>query len=131
MQPLTEWAGDKGWLRRLALQFRNFMIPGNGLTCGGRITAKAVEDGKGRVDLELWVKNQDGVVCVPGKGVVELPMPCAQASGAVTSHNVLMTSRGQVLWRHPRLMGTVFCDRVKRSRSDAIGPDTFRTGEDP
>ncbi|MCZ7643332.1 MAG: hypothetical protein M5U33_12485 [Pseudorhodoplanes sp.] len=68
VQLLTDWAGDKGRLRKLALQFRNFMIPGNVLTCGGRITAKAVEDGKGRVDLELWIKNQDGVVCVPGKG---------------------------------------------------------------
>ncbi len=73
-QLLTAWAGEKGRLRKLAVQFRNFMVPGSTLTCGGRITGKTVEDGKGRVDLELWIKNQDGVLCVPGKGSVELPL---------------------------------------------------------
>lgn len=73
-QLLSDWAGENGRLRKIGLQFRNFMIPGNVLTCGGRITGKSVEDGKGRVDLELWIRNQDNVVCVPGKGVVELPM---------------------------------------------------------
>jgi acyl dehydratase len=75
---LTEWAGDKGRLKKIGLQFRNFMVPGNVLTCGGRITGKSVEDGKGVVELELWIRNQDGVVCVPGKGAVELPMRTAQ-----------------------------------------------------
>ena len=78
VQLLTGWAGDRGRLRKVGLQFRNFMTPGNVLTCGGRVTAKAIEDGKGRVDLDLWIKNQDGVVCVPGKGVVELPLRAAQ-----------------------------------------------------
>jgi hydroxyacyl-ACP dehydratase HTD2-like protein with hotdog domain len=74
VQLLTNWAGEKGRLRKIGLQFRNFMVPGNVLTCGGRITATSVEDGHGRVDLDLWIQNQDDVVCVPGKGVVELPM---------------------------------------------------------
>ncbi len=73
-QLLSDWAGDKGRLRKIGLQFRNFMVPGNVLTCGGKITGKTVEGDKGRVDLELWIRNQDGVVCVPGKGTVELPM---------------------------------------------------------
>jgi len=76
-QLLTDWAGDKGRLKKIGLQFRNFMIPGYVLTCGGRITEKSVEGGKGCVELELWIRNQDGVVCVPGKGVVELPMRAA------------------------------------------------------
>jgi hypothetical protein len=71
---LTDWAGENGRLKKIGLQFRNFMIPGNVLTCGGRITGKSVEDSKGRVELDLWIRNQDGVVCVPGKGVVELPL---------------------------------------------------------
>lgn len=74
VQLLTDWAGDKGNLRKLSVQFRNFMIPGNTLDCGGRITSAHVEDGKGLVELELWIKNDDGVVCVPGKGLVELPL---------------------------------------------------------
>lgn len=74
VQLLSDWAGEKGRLKKIGLQFRNFMTPGNVLTCGGRITGKSIEDGKGLIDLDLWIRNQDGVVCVPGKGVVELPI---------------------------------------------------------
>lgn len=74
VQLLTDWAGDRGSLRKLSVQFRNFMIPGNTLDCGGRITSTYVESGKGLVELDLWIKNDDGVVCVPGKGLVELPL---------------------------------------------------------
>ena len=78
VQLLNDWVGEKGRLKKIGLQFRSFMIPGNVLTCGGRITSKSVEDSKGRVELELWIRNQDGVVCVPGKGVVELPLRAAK-----------------------------------------------------
>lgn len=73
-QLLTDWVGDKGSLRRLSVQFRNFMIPGNTLTCGGRVVAKREEDGAGLVDLELWIRNEDGVVCVPGSATAALPL---------------------------------------------------------
>ncbi len=73
-QLLSGWAGEKGELRKLAIQFRNFMLPDDLLTCGGRITNKYLSEGKGYVELELWLKNQNGVNCVPGKGVVELPV---------------------------------------------------------
>jgi hypothetical protein len=73
-QLLSGWAGEKGELRKLAIQFRSFMLPDDLLTCGGRITNKYLSEGKGYVELELWLKNQNGVNCVPGKGVVELPV---------------------------------------------------------
>ncbi len=73
-QLLRDWAGEKGHLRKLAIQFRNFMLPEDILTCGGRITDKYISEGKGYVDLELWIKNQNGVNCVLGKGLVELPV---------------------------------------------------------
>jgi hydroxyacyl-ACP dehydratase HTD2-like protein with hotdog domain len=74
VQLLSGWAGEKGELRKLAIQFRNFMLPEDLLTCGGRITKKYLSEGKGYVELELWLKNQNGVNCVPGKGTVELPL---------------------------------------------------------
>ena len=73
-QLLSGWAGEKGELRKLAIQFRNFMLPDDLLTCGGKITNKYMSEGKGYVELELWLKNQNNVNCVPGKGVVELPV---------------------------------------------------------
>ena len=74
VQLLTDWAGERGALRKLKVQFRSFMLPGMTLTCGGRVTGTRVEDGKGLVDLELWIKNDEGATCVPGSGVVELPL---------------------------------------------------------
>lgn len=73
-QLLFDWAGGKGEVRKLSIQFRSFMIPGDILVCGGRITKKYVSEGKGCVELELWMKNQNDVNCVPGKGLVELPV---------------------------------------------------------
>lgn len=74
VQLLSDWAGERGELRKLSIQFRSFMTPGDVLICGGKIIRKYVKDGNGYVELELWIKNQNNINCVPGKGVVELPM---------------------------------------------------------
>ena len=71
---LTHWAGEKGDLRKLSLQFRNFMTPDDLLVCSGKITNKYESEGKGYVEMELSLKNQEGVNCVPGKCLVELPI---------------------------------------------------------
>jgi acyl dehydratase len=73
-QLLSDWAGERGELRKLSIQFRSFMTPGDVLACGGKIISKYIKEGKGYVDLELWIKNQNSINCVPGKGVVELPV---------------------------------------------------------
>ncbi|MCL1839100.1 MAG: hypothetical protein FWG47_07320 [Propionibacteriaceae bacterium] len=72
-QLLNDWIGDQGVLKKLTVQYRNFMLPGNTLSCGGRITAVEANGVTGTVDLELWIKNEDGVTCVPGTARIELP----------------------------------------------------------
>ena len=73
-QLLSDWPGERGKLCKLSMQFRNFMVPGDILTCGGKIIGKSVKEGIGNVELDLWMKNQKNINCVPGKGMVELPM---------------------------------------------------------
>jgi hydroxyacyl-ACP dehydratase HTD2-like protein with hotdog domain len=73
-QLLSEFAGEAGQVRKMSFQFRNFMLAGDTLDVGGRVARKYVDGGKGLVELELWIKNQNGVNCVPGKGLVALPM---------------------------------------------------------
>jgi acyl dehydratase len=73
-QLLGEYAGDGGLVRKMSFQFRSFMLADDVLTVGGKVVKKHVADGKGLVELELWIKNQHGVTCVPGKGVVALPV---------------------------------------------------------
>jgi len=73
-QFLTDWVGAKGELRKLSTQYRSFMVPGNTLECGGKIINKYIDEGKGYVELELSMTNEDGINCAPGKGIVELPI---------------------------------------------------------
>lgn len=73
-QYLTDWVGQEGELRKLGTQYRNFMIPGNTLECGGKIVKKYEKEGKGYAELELWIINEDGINCVPGSALVELPL---------------------------------------------------------
>lgn len=73
-QLLSEYAGEGGQVRKMSFQFRSFMLADDVLTVGGKVARKYESDGKGLVELELWIKNQGGVNCVPGKGVVSLPM---------------------------------------------------------
>lgn len=73
-QLLSDWSGERGKLCKLSMQFRNFMVPGDILTCGGKIIGKSVKEGIGYVELDLWMKNQKNINCVPGRGIVQLPV---------------------------------------------------------
>lgn len=73
-QLLSELAGEAGQVRRMSFQFRSFMLAGDVLNVGGKVVKKYMSDGKGLVELELWIKNPNGVNCVPGKGLVALPL---------------------------------------------------------
>lgn len=73
-QLLSEYAGEGGRVRKMSFQFRSFMLADDVLTVGGKVVKKYVSEGKGLVELELWIKNQHDVNCVPGKGLVALPM---------------------------------------------------------
>ena len=77
-QLLAEFAGEQGQVRKLSLQFRNFMLAGDVLEIGGKVVSKSVTDGKGLVALDLWIKNEKGVNCAPGKGLVALPLRAAR-----------------------------------------------------
>lgn len=73
-QLCTDWMGTGGRLRELELSVRRFAVPGQRLTCAGRITDLRTEDGRGVVTIELAETNPDGEVCAPGRAVVELPL---------------------------------------------------------
>ena len=72
-QLLNNWAGNKGELRRLSVQYRHFIVPGDVLQCGGKIIKRYIDNGKGTIEIQLWMKNQKGIDCAPGKGTIELP----------------------------------------------------------
>ncbi len=73
LQMITDWMGKQGRLISFGWSNRGRAIPGDTLTCTGRVVAKRVEDNRGIVELELAETNQRGEICAPGKATIELP----------------------------------------------------------
>ena len=72
-QLMTDWIGDEGFLKKLSYSNRGKAVPGDILTCKGKVTKKYEEDGQHFVECEIWEENQRGEVLVPGRAVVVLP----------------------------------------------------------
>ncbi len=72
-QLIMDWIGPTGVLRKLSWSNRKFAVPGDTLTCKGRVVKKYETDGERLVECEIWEENQSGEVCAPGTAVVALP----------------------------------------------------------
>ena len=72
-QLVTDWMGERGTLRKLACQYHGMDVPGERLTCQGRVVKRHVQDGQRLVDLELWLENGKGEKTTLGSATVELP----------------------------------------------------------
>src|SRR5712664_3629580 len=70
---VTNWMGDAGALGRLAVQVRRHNLIGDTTWCRGRVTDKAMVDGRGEVTLGLTAVNQRGETSAAGQAVVVLP----------------------------------------------------------
>lgn len=73
-QLVVDWAGDPGALKRLNVRYRNFVFPGDTVTCKGQVTRKSVEGSEALVECQLVAENQNGdVVAGPATAVVAFP----------------------------------------------------------
>ena len=72
-QLMTDFAGDRGWLRKLSVQYRGMDQPGSKVICKGRVSKKYVEDANHLVDCEIWLENAKGEKTTPGSATVILP----------------------------------------------------------
>lgn len=70
---LEDWAGDEGWIEKLAVEYRRMDTVHSTLTATGKVTKKYQQDGKNLIDLEVWVENDKGEVTTPGSAVLALP----------------------------------------------------------
>ena len=69
---ITDYVGRPG-LRKLAVQFRTQVWPGDTITCGGKVTRKVEENGEKRIEGELFATNQKGEVAIKGAFAAVLP----------------------------------------------------------
>ena len=73
IQMMTDWIGDEGMLRKVAVQHRAMDYPDHTMTCKGKVTGKSVEDGEHLVECEIWTENEKGDKTAPGTARVVLP----------------------------------------------------------
>ena len=67
-QVVVNWIGDSATLTSFNYSNRRASYLGETLTSGGAITA--IDDESGNVDLEIFIKNEDGDVITPGTAQV-------------------------------------------------------------
>jgi len=72
-QLVTDWMGEWGTLKKFSVQYRGMDVPGDTLTCKGRVTRKWTENGQHLVEAEIWLENGKGERTTPGSAVVALP----------------------------------------------------------
>lgn len=72
-QLMTDFAGERGWLRKLSVQYRGMDQPGSPVVCKGKVVKKYSEDGRHLVDCEIWLENAKGEKTTLGSATVMLP----------------------------------------------------------
>jgi acyl dehydratase len=69
---VTDYAGLEN-LRKYKVRFATRVWPGDSVTCKGKVTKKAVENGEKIIEGEVVVLNQKGEVAVQGSFRAALP----------------------------------------------------------
>ena len=72
-QVITDWMGDEGTLKKLNIAFRGMLLPGQDVTCKGKVTKKYTEGKENLVECEVWAENPKGEKTAPATAVVSLP----------------------------------------------------------
>jgi acyl dehydratase len=70
---VTGWIGSEGQLIELDVSYRAIDFPGDTVTCVGKITNTWIEEGVGLVEIEIGLRNSEGVISTPGSALVSLP----------------------------------------------------------
>ena len=72
-QLMTDWIGEKSWLRKLVCNYRGMNFPDEAIICKGTVSKKYVEDGEHYIECSLWAENVKGEKTVSGRAIVTLP----------------------------------------------------------
>jgi len=73
-QMVTDWIGEKGSLKKININYKGMNMPGEKLTCKGKVTGKSADEGENIVTVSLWVQNSKGEKTLTGTAKVILPI---------------------------------------------------------
>ena len=72
-QLLTNWVGLEGKVKRLDVDFRRSILPGDKLNCSGIVTDIQIVDEENQVTLDVYIETQKGERALQGTALVVLP----------------------------------------------------------
>lgn len=73
-QLCTDWAGEGGRLASLEVSVRLYAVPGERLTCRGRVAAEEKSGGERLFTVAVEEVKEGGEVCAVGEAVVAFPL---------------------------------------------------------
>ena len=71
---VTSWMGVDGRLLELDVSYRAIDFPNSTATCVGKVLDARTEHGVGIVELEIGLRNSEGIISTPGRALVSLPI---------------------------------------------------------
>lgn len=71
-QMVKEWCGHER-LKKIKVRFINRTLPGDILTCRGKITKKYQEEGENLIECEILAQNQRNEIVTKGTAIILLP----------------------------------------------------------
>jgi len=72
-QLLGDWVGLKGVVKKFGCSYRGMDVPGDTLTCKGKVTKKYTQGNEHLIELDIWIENGKGENTTPGTALVALP----------------------------------------------------------
>jgi acyl dehydratase len=69
---VSNWLDHGGRIQKISCQYRGMDKPDQQMTLGGKVVKKYEQGGKKLADLELWVKNEQGMNTTPGTATVRI-----------------------------------------------------------
>lgn len=72
-QLMTDWMGEQGSLQKLSCSYKGMNFPSETITAKGKVSKKYVEDGKHRVECNIWVENPKGEKTASGMAIAIMP----------------------------------------------------------
>jgi acyl dehydratase len=73
IQMLTDWIGDDGNIKKINCRYLGMDLPGDTVTCKGKITKKYIQDGDHCVECDIWLGNQREDKTTAGSAIITLP----------------------------------------------------------
>lgn len=73
MQMLKDWAGPRGWVWKVAFQFRAMNVVGESLAIWAKVKETRRTADFGIIELEVGIRNEEGKESTPGTASIALP----------------------------------------------------------